>query len=383
LTIDNAANYQICSRTVMDTSDPAIFFDQSGISNHALDFENHVLPHWHPNAFGASLLNDWVERIKDDGKNQEFDCILGLSGGLDSSFMLHEMVTKHGLRPLVFHVDGGWNSEAAVHNINVLVDKLGVELFTEVIDWEEMKDFQLAFLKSGVPHVDTPQDHAFVAVLYRYAQSFKIRTILNGGNIASECVKTPFKYFYWGTDLRQIRDITRKFGSRRMEKFPFSSPFYHKFYLRYLRGVRVLKPLNMMPYNKKFAEKTLEDSYGWRAFPQKHFESEFTRFFEGYWLPKRFGFDVRRVQLSSLILSGQLSREEALNMLAYPAIPEDDVQRTLEYVASKLSITAERLAEYEVSPKKYYFDYKNQNKIFMAAEYFMTKFSTARRGGAF
>ena len=181
------------------------------------------------------------------------------------------------------------------------MDKLGLELFTEVINWEEMKDFQLAFLKSGVPHIDTPQDHAFIAVLYKYARDFQINTILNGGNIASECVKTPLKFFYWGTDMLQIKDITSRFGSVELSSFPFSSVFYHKLYLRYLRGVDVFKPLNFMTFIKKEAEKTLEKEYGWRPFPQKHFESEFTKFFEGYWLPKRFGFDVRRVQFSSLI----------------------------------------------------------------------------------
>lgn len=375
--------YRICTKTVMDTSDPGITFDASGASNHVYDFENFVLPNWHPNSFGETMLSKKVEQIKREGKGKDFDCLLGLSGGLDSSFMLHEMVSRYGLRPLVFHVDGGWNSEAAVHNINALVDKLGLELYTEVINWDEMKHLQLAFLKSGVPHIDTPQDHAFISVLYKFAREFKIKTILNGGNIATECVKTPFDYFYWGTDLRHINDIINKFCSVELKSFPFSSAFYHKVYLRYLRGVSVLKPLNMMVFHKTVAEKTLSREYGWRPFFQKHFESEFTRFFEGYWLPRRFGFDVRRVQLSSLVLTSQMTRDEALDKLLTPAIADCDIDRTLGYVATKLGIDVEALVGYENSPKKYYYNYKNQNTIFKMAEFGLSKIVPLRRGGAF
>ncbi|CAN0604817.1 unnamed protein product, partial [Ectocarpus sp. 12 AP-2014] len=188
--------------------------------------------HWHAGPEGRRQLQATVDAIKQAGKDREFDSIMGLSGGADSSYMLHVMVKEFGLRPLVFHVDGGWNSELAVHNINVLVDKLGLDLYTEVINWEEMRNFQLAMFKSGVPHIDIPQDMAFVGVLYKFARKHGISHILNGGNIATECVPRPLDIIYWGTDMAQIRDILSRYSSGPMPTYPFSSIFYHKIYLR-------------------------------------------------------------------------------------------------------------------------------------------------------
>ena len=203
--------YQICSKTVMDTSDSRIFFDENGVCDHAIDFYANVKPNWHTGERGRSELAALVEKIQKDGQKRDFDCILGLSGGVDSSYMIHMAVKEFGLRPLVFHVDGGWNSELAVHNIHVLVEKLGLDLFTEVINWEEMKDFQLAFFKSGLPHIDIPQDHAFIATLYNFAQKYNIKYILNGGNISTECVRNPMEFLYYGTDMVHINDIIQKF----------------------------------------------------------------------------------------------------------------------------------------------------------------------------
>ena len=214
------------------------------------------------------------------------------------------MVTQFDLRPLVFHVDSGWNSEVAVNNINALVEKLGLDLYTEVIDWQEMRDFQLAMFKSGVPHLDVPQDMAFIGVLYKFAEKYGIKLILNGGNISTECVQTPLSLLYWGTDMAQIQDILTKHGRWPLGKYPFSSIYYHKIYLRYFKGVKVFKPLNLLPYIKKQAMELLQKEYGWKPYPQKHFESRFTRFFEGWWLPARFGYDMRRREFSSMILTG-------------------------------------------------------------------------------
>ena len=375
--------YRICARTVMDTSDPGIGFDAAGVSNHYHDFQRNVKPNWHPDETGVKALEIRADAIRKANRGSEFDCLLGLSGGLDSSYMLHTVVTRFGLRPLVFHVDGGWNSELAVHNISVLVDKLGLELYTEVINWEEMRDFQLAWFKSGVPHIDIPQDHAFIAVLYRFAERYGIKTILNGGNIATECVMTPLRYFYWGTDMLQIRDVIRRFGTVPMKTYPFSSVFRHKLFLRFLKGVQVLKPLNMMPYTKADAVATLQKEYGWKAYPQKHFESQFTRFFEGYWLPTRFGFDNRRVQFSSLILTGQMTRDEALAELERPPIDPEVLPRDFEYVATKLGITVDELRGYHEMPMKFYWDYRNRQAIFEAAEKLLSLLGPSRRGGAF
>lgn len=358
--------YQICTNCVMDTSDSRIKFDEKGVCDHCNDFYKNVLPNWHTDAKGRNELDEIVQKIKREGKGKDFDCILGMSGGVDSSYLLHLAVTELGLRPLVFHVDGGWNSELAVHNIQVMVDKLGLDLYTEVINWEEMKDFQLAFFKSGVPHIDIPQDHAFVATLYNFAEKYKIKYILNGGNISTEGVRNPMEWLYYGTDMAQINDILSQFGTIKMETYPFSPIFKHKFYLRYLKGVQVVKPLNYLPYNKEKALKLLADSYGWKPYPQKHFESRFTKFFEGYWLPERFGFDTRKVQFSSLILTKQMTRDEALEKLKKPAYNPETIDDEFNYIATKLGISNEELKKYFNSEKKFYWDYKNQQNLFNA-----------------
>jgi N-acetyl sugar amidotransferase len=360
----NVNMYQICTKTVMDTSDPDIKFDKNGVSDHVHDFENYVKPNWHTDERGRKELLKIVEKIKGDGRGKEFDCLLGISGGVDSSYMLHLAVKELGLRPLVFHVDGGWNSELAVHNINVMIDKLGLDLYTEVINWEEMKDFQLAFFKSGVPHIDIPQDHAFIATLYHFADKYNIKYILNGGNFSTECVQYPLKYYYYGTDMAQINDIKKRFCTIKMGTYPFSSIFRHKFYLKYIRGINVVKPLNFMPFFKNEALALLEKEYGWKPYPQKHFESRFTRFFEGYWLPKRFGFDPRRVMFSSLILTGQMTREDALEKLKKPAYNPETIEDDFNFIAIKLGISPEELRGYFNMPKKYYWDYKNHQNVF-------------------
>lgn len=357
-------SYRICSQCVMDTTDQSIVFDEKGVCDHCHSFAADVVPNWHTDERGRAELNQIVEKIKQDGKGRDFDCIMGMSGGADSSYLLHLAVKELGLRPLVFHVDGGWNSQIAVNNINAMIDKLGLDLYTEVINWEEMKDFQLSYFKAGVPNIDVPQDHAFVATLYNFADKHKIKYILNGGNFSTECVRNPKNWLYYGTDMSQIRDIRKKFGTIPLKTYPFSGVLRHKFYLRYVRGVQVVKPLNYMPYIKAEAMKMLEDEYGWQPYPQKHFESRFTKFYEGYWLPKKFGYDTRKVQFSSLILTGQMTRDEALEKLSKPAMSEDDARQEFEYIATKLGITVAELQSYFEAPNKSHRDYKNQESIF-------------------
>jgi N-acetyl sugar amidotransferase len=356
--------YQICHKCVMDTSDSRIVFDENGICDHCNDFINYVKPNWNVGIESKEELSKIIDKIKKEGVGKDFDCILGLSGGVDSSYMLHLAVKEFGLRPLVFHVDGGWNSELAVHNIQMMVDRLGLDLYTEVINWEEMKDFQLAFFKSGVPHIDIPQDHAFVATLYNFAYKYNIKYILNGGNISTECVRNPMEFLYYGTDMAQINDIQEKFGQIKMETYPFSSVLRHKFFLRYIKGVKVIKALNYMPYIKSEALHLLEKEYDWKPYPQKHFESRFTKFYEGYWLPERFGFDTRRVQFSSLILTGQMQREEAIEMLKKPAYNSETIEDDFNFIATKLGITKSELEAYFNAPKKFYWDYNNQEWLF-------------------
>ena len=370
--------YQQCTRCVMDTSDSMIVFDENGVCDHCHEYDNVTLPNWHPNEQGKAELEAMIAKIKQDGKGRDFDCIMGMSGGADSSYLLHVAVKEFGLRPLVFHVDGGWNSQIAVNNINVMIDKLGLDLYTEVINWEEMKDFQLSYFKSSLASIDIPQDHAFVATLYNFADKYKIKYILNGGNYSTECVKNPMEWLYYGTDMALIKDIRKRFGTMDLKTYPFSSVLRHKFYLRYVKKVQVVKPLNYVPYIKDECMKVLEEEYGWQPYPQKHFESRFTKFFEGYWLPKKFGYDTRKVQYSSLILTGQMTRDEALEKLSKPAIPEEEARQDMEYVATKLGITMDELQGYMDAPNKSYRDYNNQEWLFNFGAKVMQKLGIER-----
>ena len=353
-----------CSRCVMDTTDSAITFDKRGVCDHCRGFDLSVSKKWNNDGRERHRLGEIVDSVRRSGNGRDFDCILGLSGGLDSSYMLHLLVTEFNLRPLVFHVDGGWNSSLAVSNIQLMVEKLNLDLFTEVIDWEDMRDLQLAFFKSGIAQIDIPQDHAFISTLYKFADKYGIKYIMNGGNLATECVRNPLEWLYYGTDMRLINDIRRRFCKRPLDNYPFSSVFFHKLYLRYIKGVHVLKPLNYLHYTKKIAIETLTKEYGWTTYPQKHFESRFTKFFEGYWLPSRFGYDTRKVQFSSLILTEQMTRDEALDALKRPAYKNEDIEADLAYISRKLGVTIDELRFYHSMPLKSYRDYCNQEMGF-------------------
>jgi N-acetyl sugar amidotransferase len=348
----------------MDTSDPNIKFDESGVCERCNDYYNHILPMWNKGENKQEELNVLVDRIKKEGKGKQYNCLLGLSGGFDSSYMLHFAVKELRLRPLVFHVNAGFNLPIAEENIKRIVDKLRIELKTDVINWNEVKDFQLAFFKSGVPHLDIPQDMAFVSVLDKYTVKNNIKYILNGGNISTEVIVNPNAWGYWGTDMRHVKDILKQFGTVEMKTYPFTNVINRKIVMPYLRGVKVVKLLNSIPYVRKDAEKLLIDEYGYVPYKQKHFESLMTKFIEGYWLPKRFGYDVRRPQFSSLILTDQMTREEALEKLKYPAISEEEAGVLFEQIARKLEISTNELQHYFVMPLKTYKDYKNQESMF-------------------
>lgn len=348
----------------MDTTDSNIVFDENGVCDHCNTFYEDILPNWHTDGKGWLKMESIVAKIKEEGKGKDFDCILGMSGGVDSSYLLYLAVEKLGLRPLVFHVDAGWNSQQAVNNIEVLVEGLKLDLYTEVINWEEMKDLQLAFFKSGVPHVDTPQDHAFFATMYKFADKYNIKYILTGANYSTECIRNPKEWMYYQSDSRQIKDIHAQFGTKPIKDFPFTNILWHKAYLKYFKKIQVFSPLNFMPYSKKEAIKLLTEKFGWQEYPQKHFESRFTRFYESYWLFEKFGYDVRKVQFSSLILTGQMTREEAMEELKKLPYDKENIKHDFEFVAHKLGITPEELQKYFELPNKTYKDYKNQEWVY-------------------
>lgn len=371
--------HRVCVNCVMDTTDSAITFDAGGVCDHCRNFYKSIEPNWHPDERGRAELAGIVERIKREGEGKDFNCILGISGGADSSYLAHVAKAEFGLRPLVFHVDAGWNSQEAVNNIERLVDKLDLDLYTVVIDWEEMRDLQLAFFKAGVAHIDTPQDHAFFATMYNFAAQHKIKYILTGANVSTECVKNPLEWHYHASDLVQMLDIHRRFGTRPLKTFPMSNILKHKVYYRFFKGVRVIKPLDYVPYVKADAMRLLAERYGWQTYPQKHFESRFTKFYEGYWEPMKFGIDKRKAQFSSLILTKQMTRAEALERLAEPPYDEAGIKHDFQYIATKLGITVSELQGYLDAPNKTYRDYKNQMGIYAIGTRVLTALGVERR----
>lgn len=357
----------------MDTTDTRIKFDENGVCDHCITYQNKVLPNWHTNERGRQDLDEIISRIKNDGIGKDFDCIIGMSGGIDSSYLTYLAKVDFGLRPLVFHVDAGWNSQVAVNNIERIVDHLSLDLYTEVIDWEEMKDLQLSFFKSGVPHIDVPQDHAFFATMYKFAQKHKVRNILTGANLSTECIRNPLEWMYYQTDSTQLKDIHRRFGSKPLKSYPITSILHHKVYLPYFKGIRTFRPLNYIPYIKDEAINLLKAKFDWQPYPQKHFESRFTRFYESYWLPEKFGYDTRRVQYSSLIVTDQMNRESALEKLKLPAYDPQTIDNDIEFVANKLAISKEELMSYFRSANKTYSDYKSQESIYRIGAVVMKK----------
>lgn len=345
----------------MDTSDPNIVFDVNGWCDYCNNFVSTISPTWHTDATGHHELMQLAEKIKADGKGRAFDCIIGVSGGLDSSYAAYVAKEKMGLRPLLFHVDAGWNTDQAVGNIEKLVGGLGLDLFTEVINWEEMKDLQVAFLRSGIPDQDLPQDASFFSSLYKFARQHRVKHVLTGSNFSTECCREPEEWGgYLGIDKWLFSDIHRQFGQRPLTTFPLIDILVYKLYHQQILGTKVHHPLNLVPFVKKDAEGELERRFGWQSFKHKHHESRFTCFYEDYWLPRRFGFHKRRAHFSSLIQTGQMSREAALERISKPEKEEHFLRQEFEYVAHKLDLTVDELQQIFESPKKTYRDYRNK-----------------------
>ncbi len=352
-------DYRICANCIMDTSDSGITFDIRGWCDYCNNYHENILPHWHPNETGERLIAPTMDRIRREGRGRAHDCLIGISGGVDSSYLAYLATTKFGLRPLLYHVDAGWNSQQSANNIEKMVDGLGLDLHTEVINWPEMQDLQLAFFKAQVPHVDTPQDHAFFGGMYNFAVKHGFKYILTGANYSTECVKEPLEWHYHATDLAQLKDIHRQFGTRPLKSFPLTGIFTYKLYYRYVKGVRVVKPLDYTHYRKEEAMNELVEQFGWQKYAHKHYESRFTRFYEGYWLPTKFGYDKRRAHFSSLILTDQMAREEALRRIGEPAYDADTAAQDLEYIATKLDLTVPEFRCIMQGQNRTFRDYRN------------------------
>jgi N-acetyl sugar amidotransferase len=341
----------------MDTSDPEIVFDEKGVCNHCRTFDGEISKRWFPNEEGKKMLEKIIENIKKAGTGKEYDCILGLSGGVDSSYLALK-IKDFGLRPLVVHVDAGWNSELAVYNIEQIVKYCNYDLHTHVIDWEEMKDLQLAYFKAGVSNQDVPQDHAFFASMYHFATKNQIKYIISGGNIATESI-LPFSWLHSAMDSVNLQAIHKIFGRGPLKQFKTINTLQYYIIYPFFYKMKTVRPLNFMEYNKKDALKYLEQTIGYKEYGRKHGESLFTKLYQNYYLPEKFGYDKRRAHLSSLILSGQMSRDEALFELKKPLYDPRELEADMEYVAKKLSLSPDEFKTIINEKKHDYSDFGN------------------------
>lgn len=373
--------YRICSRCIMDTSDPNITFDERGWCDYCNNFNSKISPGWLSDASSERSLDQLADTIRVAGVGKDFDCIIGLSGGLDSSYAAYIAKERMGLRPLLFHVDAGWNTEKAVANIEKLVDGLGVDLFTDVVNWEAVKRMQVAFFRAGIPDQDLVQDAAFFSGLYKFARKYQIKHIITGSNYSTECCREPEEWGgYLGIDKALFGDIWAKCGDGKPNgEFPLVDILVYKLWYQKVWGMKVHHPLNLVPYVKKDAEDELELRFGWQRFQHKHHESRFTRFYEDYWLPRRFGFEKRRAHFSSLIMTGQMTRDQALDRISRPEMDEYFLKQEFEYVAHKLGLTVAEFQVFFDMPMKTYRDYKNKRDLIGLGAYLMRKLGLEKR----
>lgn len=349
--------FQRCTNCIMDTTDSKIVFDENGVCDFCNDFKKNILPNWKP-VENSPQLEAIAEKIRKKGKGKKYDCIIGLSGGVDSSYLCYIAKEKMKLRPLAFVVDTGWNLDVANQNIDRIVNVLHIDKHVETVDWEEMKDLQVAFLKSQVPYQDFPQDHAIFAALYNYAVKNKITYVLTGGNYATEYLRPPIEWVYQN-DLTFMKDIHRKFGNRPLKTFPMCSLIKYRAYYPYVKGMKRVAPLNMVPYDKKKVQQFLINELGWQAYEEKHYEDRFTRWYEGYYLPHKFGYDKRKCYLSNLILTGEITREQALNELNHNPYTDEMIQEDSKFIAQKLGLTYDELMQIIKGENKTFEDYRN------------------------
>lgn len=362
--INKERPYQICNRCVMDTTDPDIIFDKNGVCNHckkALEAMNRPPLSLNPNEKEKKLL-EIIEEIKEKGREKKYDCIIGLSGGVDSTFTAY-MVKKSGLKPLAVHLDNGWDSELAIKNIENIINKLGIDLFKYVIDWEEFKDLQMAFLKASTPDSEIPTDHAIVSILYKIARENNIKYILSGNNVRTEFI-LPEAWSYGHHDWKYINSLNNIFGLKKLKTFPHRSLFETLFDQK-IRKIKWINILDYVDYIKKDAIEIIEKELKWRNYGGKHYESIYTRFFQGYILPVKFNYDKRKAHLASLIISGQLTRGEAISELEKDPYPSKELlEEDKKYFLNKFEITSKEFEEIMNLPKKTYWDYPSyQNSI--------------------
>jgi N-acetyl sugar amidotransferase len=356
LSKDNS-DYQICSLTVLDNiADPNISFDKQGVCNYVYDYQRAEKENVFKGIQAESKLKELVSKIKRDGEGKPYDCLIGLSGGVDSTYVAY-LLHKHGLRPLAVHLDNGWNSELAVKNIENIVTKLKIDLFTLVIDWEEFRDIQLAYLKASVVDIEVVSDHAIFATMYKLAKEKRIGYIISGTNVVTEHIMPP-TWLYSKMDFENLKDIHSKFGSIKLKTYPTFNFRKHVYYSAVLRLVPI-SILNYIEYNKAEVKKVITEELNWRDYGGKHYESVFTKFYQAYILPEKFKIDKRKAHLSTLICSGQMTRTEALTELERPLYNHFDLKNDKEYVVKKLGISEKEFDEIMNLPTRAHDEFKS------------------------
>jgi len=352
---------KVCSRCVMDTTASEIIFDQHGVCNFCHHYDNNLLKDVFSDKDGEVRIEKLIEQIKAKGKNNKYDCLIGISGGVDSSYVAYLVKKKYGLRVFAVHLDNGWNSELAVANVEQILKRLDIDLYTYVLDWKEFRDIQISFLKSGISNIEIPTDHAIWALLIKTAAKMNIPYIIAGNNVVTESIM-PESWLYGSKDSKLIKAIHDKFGKVKMKTYPRLTTFDYVKYLL-VRGIRWVPILNYIPYVKADAKKLLIDEMGWRDYGGKHYESIFTRFFHAYYLPEKFGYDLRKSYLSAMICSGQISREDALIELQGPPAPQELLVQDRDYVIKKLGLTADEFNSIVKAPNKTFLDYPNTHNL--------------------
>lgn len=355
----------------MDTSDPEIDFDTEGRCNHCTEALERMKTQLLPPEERERALAALVGKIKNEGQGKEYDCIIGVSGGVDSTTVAYT-VKKLGLRPLAVHFDNGWDSELAVDNIKRTIEQLGIELYTYVVDWEEFRDLQLCFLRASVANCETPTDHGITAILFRMAAEVGTRFILSGSNLATEAIM-PYTWGHYNQDLKHIKALHKRFGSQPLNTMPLISLFDYFRYV-FLRGIRQVPFLNYIDYKKDEAKGMLAREIGWRDYGGKHYEAVWTRFFQGYYLPAKFGYDKRRAHLSTMICSGQISREEALREMEKPVYPPDLLRADMQFVMKKFGWNQDQFDSIVKAPLRVASEYPSHYFLFHTLRRFKNVF---------
>jgi N-acetyl sugar amidotransferase len=351
--------YRQCSVTVMDNiADPEIQFDQEGVCNYVHDYYKHFDENIPANP--AQQLEEIIDKIKKEGKNKPYDCLTGISGGVDSSYLIYK-AKEWGLRPLIVHFDNGWNTEISVRNINNIINKTGFELYTLVVNWEEFRDLQLSYIKAGVVDLEVPTDHAIYATWFKLAKKFKLKYVLSGNNYITESIM-PNDWIFNKADAVNLMNIHKKFGQIKLKTYPIVTPLQQALN-NYMLDIKVVKPLNMIPYNKTEAKEALRTEFGWADYGGKHYESFYTKFYQAYILPQKFKIDKRKPHLSNLILAKQIDKAEAIKELQLPLYNENELRADTEYFIKKMGVTEAFFKEYLTAPRVNHIEYGKQGFI--------------------